>query len=103
MMKLTERRAVVIGGGIAGLLAARVLSDYFTRVSLIERDTYPPEPVFRPGVPQGRHGHILLMRGQQLLEAFFPGFGKRILEQGAVVGDPLADYVIRHPSGWLPR
>jgi 2-polyprenyl-6-methoxyphenol hydroxylase-like FAD-dependent oxidoreductase len=107
MMKLpthkTERRAVVIGGGIAGLLAARVLSDYFTSVLLIERDIYPAEPVFRPGVPQGRQLHALLARGQQLLEAFFPGFRKRILEQGAVAGDFLADYAIRYPSGWLPR
>jgi glycine/D-amino acid oxidase-like deaminating enzyme len=44
--------AIVIGGGIAGLVVARVLVKYFERVSLIERDRYPTEPVFRPGVPQ---------------------------------------------------
>ncbi len=98
-----QRQAVVIGGGMAGLLAARVLCDYFTHVSLIERDIYPADPVFRSGVPQGRHGHVVLVRGQELLETFFPGFRTRILEQGAVLGDLLADNAIRYPSGWLPR
>jgi len=47
--------AVVIGGGIAGLLAARVLSDHFDQVTIIERDRFPKDPTPRPGVPQSRH------------------------------------------------
>lgn len=49
--------AVVIGGSMAGLLTARVLSDYFERVTIFEADTPPDEPVPRKGVPQGSHAH----------------------------------------------
>ena len=41
---MTESRrygnAIVIGGSMAGLMAARVLSDHFAHVTLIERDTF---------------------------------------------------------------
>ena len=33
--------AVVIGGSIAGLLAARVLADHFDKVTIVERDAFP--------------------------------------------------------------
>lgn len=49
-----KTHAIVIGGGIAGLVVARVLTYHFDRITLIERDCYPQEPTFRPGVPQGR-------------------------------------------------
>jgi NADPH-dependent 2,4-dienoyl-CoA reductase/sulfur reductase-like enzyme len=66
--------AIVIGGGMAGLLATRVLSERYQQVTLIERDRYPAEPIFRAGVPQGRHAHVLLAKGQALLEDLFPCF-----------------------------
>ena len=47
--------ALVIGGSLAGMCAARVLSDFVDRVAIIERDAYPSAPDFRPGVPQARH------------------------------------------------
>jgi flavin-dependent dehydrogenase len=50
-------RAIVIGGSMAGLLAARVLSDHYREVMLIERDSLPPGAQQRRGVPQGRHTH----------------------------------------------
>jgi flavin-dependent dehydrogenase len=57
------RHAVVVGGGIAGLLAARVLSDHFGCVTLVERDAIARDPAApRNGVPQGRHVHALLAR-----------------------------------------
>jgi 2-polyprenyl-6-methoxyphenol hydroxylase-like FAD-dependent oxidoreductase len=98
-----ERHAVVIGGGMAGMLAARVLSDRFTQVSLIERDTYPAEPVSRSGVPQGRHVHFLLVRGRYILDELFPGISERLQKQGAIPCDALADFAIRYPTGWIPR
>ena len=52
--------AVVIGGSLAGMLAARVLSDHFDQVTIIERDRFPDEPISRPGLPQARHLHVLL-------------------------------------------
>jgi len=48
-----HQTAVVIGGGIAGLLAARVLSEQCQVVTLIERDSYPQSPTFRPEVRLG--------------------------------------------------
>ena len=64
--------AIVVGGSFAGLLAARVLSNYFQRVTLIERDKYPNAPENRPGVPQSRHLHALLLRGKKIIDRFFP-------------------------------
>ena len=45
---MTMQRAVVIGGSIAGLCAARVLADYFDRVTVLDRDAYPAGPLDRP-------------------------------------------------------
>ena len=56
------RHAVVLGGSLAGLLAARVLSDHFEEVTLIERDAYPETAEVRRGIPQANHVHGLLLR-----------------------------------------
>jgi len=55
-----RRHAVVVGGSLAGMLAARVLSDHFDDVTLLERDRFPETPTPRKGLPQGRHAHDLL-------------------------------------------
>lgn len=65
--------AVIIGGSIAGLCAARVLSDFYERVTVFERDELPSTPANRAGVPQGRHVHLLMARGAVEFEALFPG------------------------------
>jgi 2-polyprenyl-6-methoxyphenol hydroxylase-like FAD-dependent oxidoreductase len=80
-------QAVVIGASMAGLLAARALSDTFTRVLVIDRDVLPDGPAGRRGVPQGRHLHGLLARGLRGLDELFPGFEADILAAGAVRGD----------------
>lgn len=77
--------AVVIGSSIAGLAAARILSDYFTRVTLIERDRLPTTPEFRRGAPQGRHAHLLLPPGQAILEQLFSGLNAALLAGGATL------------------
>ena len=43
------RHALVLGGSLAGLLAARVLTDHYDRVTIVERDSFPTEPVPRRG------------------------------------------------------
>ncbi|MDN2495190.1 2Fe-2S iron-sulfur cluster binding domain-containing protein [Nocardia nova] len=78
-----RNRAVVLGASMAGLLAARVLSDTFTTVTIIERDDLSV-PGDRPGVPQGRHVHALLARGQQVFEELFPGITAELLSDGAI-------------------
>ncbi|MFZ0905958.1 MAG: oxidoreductase, partial [Mycobacterium sp.] len=64
---------MVIGGSIAGLCAARVLSDFYDRVTVFERDELPSTPVNRTAVPQGRHVHLLMARGAVEFDALFPG------------------------------
>ncbi|ANZ38323.1 hypothetical protein BBK82_21890 [Lentzea guizhouensis] len=93
-------KAVVIGGGIAGLLAARVLTETCDDVVVLERDRLSDEPEYRAGVPQGRHVHGLLVRGGELLEELFPGLRDELVAQGAVLADA-GDMQILNPLGWL--
>jgi 2-polyprenyl-6-methoxyphenol hydroxylase-like FAD-dependent oxidoreductase len=72
---------------MAGLLAARVASGRFERVTLIERDISPATPDTRKGVPQGRHAHVLLARGEQILSRLFPGITADLVAGGAFAGD----------------
>jgi 2-polyprenyl-6-methoxyphenol hydroxylase-like FAD-dependent oxidoreductase len=95
--------ALVIGGGISGLLTARVLLNHFERVTILERDTYPESPSFRPGVPQGHHAHQFLVRGQRTIEEFFPGFASRLLSHGAIEIDFAQDCVYNFGYGNSPR
>lgn len=79
--------AIVVGGSMAGLLAARVLSDHFERVTLIERDALPDEPTARKGQPQARHLHGLLAQGLQTMTRYFPDLPAALQEGGATVRD----------------
>jgi 2-polyprenyl-6-methoxyphenol hydroxylase-like FAD-dependent oxidoreductase len=78
--------AVVLGGSIAGLMAARVLADYATTVLVVERDE--PETGERRGVPQALQGHALLPGGRTQLERWFPGFTEQLVALGAVFAEP---------------
>ncbi|KAI9134216.1 NAD(P)/FAD-dependent oxidoreductase [Acaryochloris sp. CCMEE 5410] len=80
---LSEQHAVVIGGSMAGLLAARVLLNHFGRVTVLERDRIPDQPRPRSGVPQSHHVHILLTQGQRILEQLFPGLEAELEAAGA--------------------
>jgi 2-polyprenyl-6-methoxyphenol hydroxylase-like FAD-dependent oxidoreductase len=80
-------RAVVLGASMGGLLAARVLADFFRTVTVVERDVLPDDPANRRGVPQGRHAHLLLPRGAQILGELFPGILKGLVVDGAPVLD----------------
>jgi 2-polyprenyl-6-methoxyphenol hydroxylase-like FAD-dependent oxidoreductase len=79
--------AVVLGASMAGLLAARALSDFFDTVTVVERDVLPDNAANRRGVPQGRHLHGLLTRGAQVLEELFPG----LLDELVLAGAPYFD------------
>ena len=82
--KHTYGHAIVIGGSIAGLTAARVLTDYCERVTIIERDIAPMASEFRKGVPQARHPHVLLKGGEPALEGMFPGLRQELFDKGAL-------------------
>ncbi|WP_248960061.1 FAD-dependent oxidoreductase [Sphaerisporangium perillae] len=79
--------AVVVGAGIGGLLAARVLSETFDRVTVIDRDGLPGQGAPRRGVPQGHHAHGLLSRGCEILDDLFPGLTADLVATGASTCD----------------
>ncbi|WP_258166136.1 NAD(P)/FAD-dependent oxidoreductase [Paenibacillus sp. PCH8] len=78
------KKAVVIGAGIAGLITARMLSDYYEDVYVIERDEFPTEPSNRQGVPQSFHPHRVQPRGALILEYYFPGYNEELIDLGAI-------------------
>jgi 2-polyprenyl-6-methoxyphenol hydroxylase-like FAD-dependent oxidoreductase len=84
-------RAIVMGGSMAGLMCARILSDHYSEVTVVERDSFPPVGEQRRGVPQGRHTHGLLASGRNVLEDLFPGLSQELLDAGAVPGDLAKD------------
>jgi 2-polyprenyl-6-methoxyphenol hydroxylase-like FAD-dependent oxidoreductase len=92
--------AVVIGSSIGGLTAARVLTKYFHKVTLIDRDDYSEKSGFRRGVPQARHAHTLLPLGQTILERFFPGLVDELLGKGATAIDPTRDVAFYYEGEW---
>ena len=95
--------AVVLGGSLAGLLAARVLSDHFDRVTLIERDAYTDTPEVRKGMPQANHVHGLLLRGRQVLEELFPGLQDEMIAAGVPLLDMANDIAWFTRAGWGVR
>ncbi len=97
------RHAVVVGGSIGGMLAARVLSDHFDRITLIERDHLPEGTANRPGVPQARHLHFFLKRGLMAIEELFPGVKPDLLAAGSQMLDQGKDFRILYRSGWSPK
>ena len=83
MSPTTGGHAVVIGAGIGGLLAARAVAGAYERVTVVERDALPARDEPRRAVPQGRHVHTLLPRGQMCLEELLPGLSAELVADGA--------------------
>jgi 2-polyprenyl-6-methoxyphenol hydroxylase-like FAD-dependent oxidoreductase len=96
----SRQQAVVIGASIAGLLAGRVLSEYFERVIIVERDSLPEHPEARKGVPQGLHVHSLLQQGSSILSEFFPDLLSNLVQEGSIIVDPVADIHWYHLGVW---
>ena len=83
----TGEKAIVIGASLAGLCAARVLSDFYDQVTVFERDELPSTPSNRTAVPQGRHVHLLMARGAVEYEGLFPG----LLDDMVAAGVPILE------------
>lgn len=98
-----NRHAVVLGGSLAGLLTARVLSDHFERVTVIERDAYLDTTETRRGIPQANHVHGLLARGREILEQLFPGLQNQMIAAGAPLLDIANEIAWFTPAGWGVR
>ncbi|MBT2511622.1 FAD-binding monooxygenase [Streptomyces sp. ISL-98] len=95
--------SVVVGASMAGLCAARVLSERFDHVVVIDRDKLPNGPEWRHQVPQGRHPHFLLRAGAQHLEWWFPGIVEELEAGGAVDVDVCRDLYWYESGGVMRR
>jgi len=82
-----RNHAVVLGGSIAGSLAARVLAETYDQVTVIDRDVLTGQAGPRRAIPQGHHIHALLARGQQIFDELFAGFTAGLISGGVPTGD----------------
>jgi 2-polyprenyl-6-methoxyphenol hydroxylase-like FAD-dependent oxidoreductase len=99
----SERHAIVIGAGMAGLWAGRILADHFDRVTIVDRDQFPDRPTHRKGVPQAFHAHTLLAGGQRALERLFPAIDAELAAAGAPRVDWTWDCRSFFRTGWVQR
>src|SRR5689334_15614658 len=104
-----DTTAVVIGGSVAGLAAARLLARHFGRVVVLERDERTDVPIAeaafasweRPSVPQFRHSHAFLARLRLVLLAHMPDVLERLRDAG--VREILLDETVPPGMPWRPR
>jgi 2-polyprenyl-6-methoxyphenol hydroxylase-like FAD-dependent oxidoreductase len=88
MAQLTPRHhAVVLGASLGGLLTARVLSQHYDRVTILEKDRVNHYPESRPGQPHTRHLHALLATGLDAMSHYFPDLPQALIDHGAMVND----------------
>lgn len=97
------RHALVIGGSLAGLCAARVLADHVESVTVVDRDDFPAEPAVRKGLPQAHHLHVLIPAGQNALDLLFPDVIAGLHEHGAVPVAAPTEVLYLSPTGWRDR
>jgi 2-polyprenyl-6-methoxyphenol hydroxylase-like FAD-dependent oxidoreductase len=84
-MAILGERAVVLGASMAGMLAARVASEHYRMVTVVDRDELSTHALNRRGVPQGWHGHVLQAGGSAALEELFGGILDQLVAAGAPV------------------
>ncbi|MFB6613929.1 NAD(P)/FAD-dependent oxidoreductase [Streptomyces sp. NPDC056367] len=96
-------RAVVLGGGFAGVLTAKVLSRHVDEVTVIEGGRYPRGPGVRTGVPQAHHSHVLVTAGAEALETLLPGTLEELRERGAHRRGLPDGALILSADGWFRR
>ncbi|MCX4411213.1 pyridine nucleotide-disulfide oxidoreductase [Streptomyces sp. NBC_01764] len=99
------RSAVVIGAGLAGMLAAAALSPMVGEVTVLERDPLPSGPEPRKGLPQSRHAHLLLPGGRDAIESLVPGVSVRqkLLDSGAREVSITSGMLTLGSEGWFRR
>jgi flavin-dependent dehydrogenase len=96
-------RVVVIGGSVAGMLAAAAVKDHAASVEIVEAHELPDGPERRTGVPQAVHIHLLPSGGARALDELLPGSVDALLEAGAHRIPMTTNMVIHSPEGWYRR
>jgi len=95
--------AIVVGGSIAGISAAKMLTAHFERVIVLEKDVAHRKREGRPGAAQGWHLHHLLIAGQKMIETIFPGVINEMVSAGAFKVDMGEQYRIFLAGAWKKR
>jgi 2-polyprenyl-6-methoxyphenol hydroxylase-like FAD-dependent oxidoreductase len=95
--------AVVIGAGMGGLFQAKVLTEAFSKVTVLERDTLSNDLATRRGVPQANHNHVLVLGGYRAAVEIFPGLVQSLIANGALAVDWYRDLKMYRNDGWRPR
>ncbi|PGT19745.1 NAD(P)/FAD-dependent oxidoreductase [Bacillus cereus] len=80
-------KAIVIGGSMAGKLAAKVLSNTFEEVIILEAGEKWDGISHRKRVPQSNHPHVLLKGGEEALEELFPNITNELIKSGSIVNN----------------
>ncbi|HTZ45717.1 MAG TPA: FAD-dependent monooxygenase [Jatrophihabitans sp.] len=110
-------RALVLGGGLAGLLAATALSRHVDEVTVLDRDAADafgasgasrasgaePGAGPRKGTPQGHHAHLLWSGGARAMESLLPGVTDGWQAAGARRIGVHQDMVSLTAHGWQHR
>ena len=97
------RKAVVLGGSVAGLCAAGALTPHFDEVLVLERDELPADAEHRRAVPQSKHPHFLLNSGRRAISDLFPGFEEDLIAAGGLHLMPSMDAAYLEAAGWASR
>ena len=97
-----NQHAIVIGGSIAGLFCARVLSERFECVTIVDRDRLPVNAAPRRGVPQSVQPHVLFTTGYRILAELFPDIGADLTAAGAIAFDWGRDFLCFQRGSWMP-
>ncbi|MFC7310449.1 FAD-dependent oxidoreductase [Streptomyces monticola] len=95
--------AVVLGGGMAGMLSAAVLADHADNVTIIESDLFPAAPELRKGLPQGYHNHMFMSGGVSAVDSLLPGTSDALYAAGAKRRGMPADLLTLSAEGWYRR
>ncbi|TPV42239.1 FAD-dependent oxidoreductase [Bacillus dicomae] len=80
-------KAIVIGGSMAGKLAAKALSSAFKEVIILEAGERWDGKASRKRVPQSNHPHVLLKGGEKAIEELFPNITNELIEAGSIVNN----------------
>ncbi|MFH8342542.1 FAD-dependent oxidoreductase [Streptomyces sp. AM6-12] len=96
-------RVVVIGGSMAGMLAAIAVKDRAESVEIIETHELPEGPEPRVGVPQAVHIHLLQSGGVDALEELLPGVIDQLAAAGAHRIPVTTNMIVYSPEGWYRR
>jgi 2-polyprenyl-6-methoxyphenol hydroxylase-like FAD-dependent oxidoreductase len=83
MTETLGQRAIVVGASIAGLMTARVLSEFFDEVVAIDRDDIEDRPIVHKSVPQGHHLHAFLQGGLNVVSSLYPLITDELRRLGA--------------------